>query len=276
MLASKGIEMISEYVDQSSPTLFRCRCGHEWNSIPIRLQVGGGCPRCAGKAPITKDIINHRLESKKITIIGDYVDTKTKTEFECELGHVWTAKPNTVLTISGCPECALLKKRGDCYSRESFNEIMVANKTGITMIGEYHGNKTKTMMRCRCGNEWEAAPGRVVSGSGCPKCTNYGFKIDQPAWTYVFTRDNYLKFGITNNLESRLGSHSFHGEFVLVNNVYYQCGKDAKQWESFIKKKFGGRFATKDQCPDGYTETLSVDKLTEVVNTMTKIIDFSE
>jgi hypothetical protein len=37
-------------------------------------------------------------------------------------------------------------------------------------------------------------------------------------------------------------------------------------WGRNIKQKYGGNFATKEQCPDGYTETLPISLLEELIS----------
>jgi hypothetical protein len=46
---------------------------------------------------------------------------------------------------------------------------------------------------------------------------------------------------------------------------YHQDGKRALDWENNIKRTFGGRYVTKEQCPDGYTETLAIHLLEHIV-----------
>jgi len=108
----------------------------------------------------------------------------------------------------------------------------------------------------------------VNSGSGCPHCADYtngGFKPSLPAWEYVFIREDYLKFGITNNLTGRLNDHRRGGEIVLVHEKYHENGQLALDWERHIKQTHGGRYVTKEQCPDGYTETLPIALLESII-----------
>lgn len=41
------IEVVGEYVNNTTPILFRCRrCGHEWMAKPIDIKTSRGCPEC--------------------------------------------------------------------------------------------------------------------------------------------------------------------------------------------------------------------------------------
>lgn len=106
----KGIVMIGEYTKSKSKTEFRCVNGHEWLAKPSSIISGTGCPHCSGKAPLTKEIVNERLENlgSNITLTGPYLGSLKKTEFQCGLGHTWPSRPANVLNAkSGCPICSV-------------------------------------------------------------------------------------------------------------------------------------------------------------------------
>ena len=113
-----------------------------------------------------------------------------------------------------------------------------------------------------CGHIWIAKPCDILNGEhGCPKCAKHGFNPALSAWSYIFERNNYIKYGITNNLEQRLKAHRRYGEFVVHHSVHYENGKFAKDWENNIKVQYGGKYVLKEECPDGYTETLPLEIL---------------
>lgn len=44
---------------------------------------------------------------KGIKVLGDYINTTTKIDFQCEYGHVWKTMPRNILYFNaGCPVCA--------------------------------------------------------------------------------------------------------------------------------------------------------------------------
>ena len=47
-------------------------------------------------------------------------------------------------------------------------------------------------------------------------------------------------------------------------------GQLALDWENHIKRVYGGRYATKEQCPDGYTETLPIELLENLIKEKSK------
>lgn len=261
-IASCGIRLVSQYVSTRAPGEFTCDHGHTWKTTTNNVLNGHGCPYCNGKTPLTGEIINANLASRGIKIIGKFTTTKIKTMFECLHHHQWMALPKNVLYADkGCPECALQNRPKK--SKEEMQERL--NSRGIQIIGEVIDMATKTDFVCSHGHMWTTIPNGVVNnGSGCPTCAEYGFNPANPAWEYIFTRDGYLKFGITNDLTRRLNEHRRHGEIELVHKRHHGVGQLALDWENNIKRTLGGRYAAKEQCPDGYTETLPLALLEEI------------
>jgi hypothetical protein len=141
---------------------------------------------------------------------------------------------------------------------------------GITLIGKYTNNATKTLFRCPHGHEWSAKPSIIKSGHGCPTCASSGFKRDKPGWIYVLIFANYIKYGITNDLERRLKEHLKNGVFELYFSQLYDSGGIAYDLELLIKRTLGGRHVTKEDCPDGWTETLPSHLLEDVIGLLRK------
>ncbi len=125
-----------------------------------------------------------------------------------------------------------------------------------------------TTFSCECGHKWQAVPNNVLHNSGCPQCARHGFKTHISAYFYVFRRNNYIKYGITNDLEKRIKQHETNGKLDLVFTKFYEHGNEALSVENHIKQTFGGQFATREQCPDGFTETLCETKLSNLIKSI--------
>jgi hypothetical protein len=201
-------------------------------------------------------------DGRGIIMVGDYVTNKTKSLFMCHLGHTWETRPNDIKTGHGCPRCS----GKHVPTVEEFNEFLLINDRKITLVGDYKGNGKKTLFECYNPNHprWESTPNNIKNGNGCPCCTNKGFKPYLPGWEYGFIREGYLKIGITNDLTRRLDQHRQYGEITVVHERYHEVGQKALDWENNIKRNHEGRLATKEQCPDGYTETFDI-KVLEVI-----------
>ena len=165
-LSERGIKLIGSYINVRTKTTFQCGKGHEWETKPDTVLRGYGCPICAGKHGFTKEEVNKRLEDRGVELIGDYIDSKTKTTFRCKQGHEWEARPAHILGghKNGCPYCAGRAK----LSKEIVNQRLADR--GIKLIGDYVNTSTRSTFRCKHGHEWDAVADHVIRGSGCPEC----------------------------------------------------------------------------------------------------------
>ena len=56
-----------------------------------------------------------------------------------------------------------------------------------------------------------------------------------------------------------------NGKYELIITKCYATGKEARLVENLIKTLTKEGYAPKEQCPDGFTETLSLDMLSNVI-----------
>ena len=110
-----------------------------------------------------------------------------------------------------------------------------------------------------------AAAGLVLNGSGCPSCASYGFDVNKSAHAYVLLFADFIKYGITNVLDVRLAQHRRYGDFTIIWTHLYPTGREALDWELNIKRTHGGNFIARERLPNGFTETLPVEKISEIV-----------
>jgi hypothetical protein len=212
----------------------------------------------------TKEELNTQLEEqgRSLRLIGEYTAALKKALFRCDDGHECMMRPNDILNGHGCAMCA-----GHHKTREQFNETLIKNGRTERMIGEYLGTLTKTLFRCEEGHEWMVRPNDIDNDRGCPLCAQFGFDTSSSAHTYILLFDDFIKYGITNDLKRRLREHRRNGNFTLIETRYYESGYDALEWEREVRRTHGGNYISKERCPDGFTETLPTEKLNELVQT---------
>jgi hypothetical protein len=259
-LLDREIQLIGKYVNMTTKTLFRCNNHHEWESSTGNIIKGRSCPKCHCNK-LTNEIVNSRLIDTNITMIDIYVNSLTKALFRCSEGHEWMARPSHVSRLlSGCPHCS--KKIP--WTKKTINDELKNRE--IEIVGNYSSATKKTTFRCYQGHQWEAKLNNILHGhkTGCPHCSEHGFNPSKPAYAYVLKFDNFIKYGISNSLETRLNKHKLTGFYEIIIAKHYNIGQVALNWENEVKKIFGGKFATQTQCPDGYTETLSTELLEDV------------
>jgi hypothetical protein len=121
-----------------------------------------------GRARLSKDIVNERLAPRGIELASDFVATKVKAQFRCPKGHLWEAKPNTVLGGCGCPICA---QNVPITKEQMIARLFDKHGSNITMIGEYESYSANTLFRCLNGHEWQSNGRNLIKqGHGCPQC----------------------------------------------------------------------------------------------------------
>lgn len=220
---------------------------------------------------LTKNIVNNRLldKGRELILIGEYINSDTKSLFRCGNNHTWLSTPHNIFLGNGCPFCANQAP----LSKDIVNHRLKENCRNILMIGDYDGALKKSLFVCDVGHEWMARPGHILSlRRGCSICAKHGFNSGKSAFIYLLGFDDYIKYGITNDLDTRLSKHKRTGLYDII--MTRACdGTVALEWENMIKKTFGGRYVNKFVMTDGWTETLSTEHTQSIVKTMT-IIDY--
>ena len=124
------------------------------------------------KPKYSKEDIENRIP-QHIKIIGEYVDTNTKTLFKCTLdGHEWMALPRDVIHKSGCPQCKRNKlKNTFMWTNEYFLEKLAEVRNDVEVLEEYKGSQKNIKCRCKkCGKDWFVAPCRLLKNVKCFYC----------------------------------------------------------------------------------------------------------
>jgi len=190
------------------------------------------------KEKLTNEIVDERLENRTINRFGNYINARTKINFNCLIcNNTWKALPDNILTKNiGCPNCS-----DTTLTNKIVDERLKTRK--IKRIDNYINSYTKISFQClniTCNNTWFVAPYHVFRGIGCPKCATHGFKYNKPAATYcIYFKDlEIYKIGITNNFKRRCTEFGYKPEIIFIRE--FELGKDAKiletQWLENIKE----------------------------------------
>ena len=102
-----------------------------------------------------------------IEVIGEYVNTRTPILHKCRFdGYEWLARPNNIITGTGCPLCGKKLKTTETFIKE----LSEVNDT-IDVLGEYVDGHTTILCRCKIdGYEWNPLALNLLKGVGCPMC----------------------------------------------------------------------------------------------------------
>ena len=262
---------------QSSKKLpWLCSKGHTWSAIVASRTrpESRDCPICIGRkvlpgfndlATVFPDIASqaHGWDPKTIT-----AGSKKRALWRCDAGHTWQASvgDRTPPRNSGCPFCSgreALVGFNDLAT--VFPDLAAEVVRGDPKTVTAKSNKT-FLWRCREGHQWEAAVQNRTppASTGCPECSDRGFKASQPAWFYLLERPGEQQIGITNRKEVRLQEHAPYGwhELEVVGpfpgNQVLALEKKLKQW---LKREVGLVPGTHE---NWFTASLEVQSLAEL------------
>lgn len=175
-LADKSIKRLTPYINMRAQHTFQCMkeaCKRIWITDAHSILIQGkGCAGCYGNASLTNEDIDIKLFNKPIKRLDDYVNHQTHIKWQClntHCQHIWLAKPNHVLSGSGCPYCAPTKP---LLSEHKIDEKL--NGRNIQRIDNYQGINVKISFLClrqQCNFIWQTTPNNVINHeTGCPAC----------------------------------------------------------------------------------------------------------
>lgn len=168
---SENILPLEKYKNINTRIRFKCGiCNYEWFAKPKDILQGTGCPKCANRISLSHEEFINRIQqaNNTVEIIGKYIDSKTKVKCRCKMcGYEWLGLPSNLLHGAGCQRCSGTLR----LTNEEFLEKLMVLNPRIKPLGTYINRNTKIQCHCEiCGNEWEANPGNLLNGHGCPKC----------------------------------------------------------------------------------------------------------
>jgi hypothetical protein len=176
---SRGGKCLStKYINNRQPLLWECKRRHRWKAMPGNLKGGKKkrgtwCLECYNlrRKFRTRDSIERmeRLAERRggRCLSREYVNSKSKLQWQCEKGHCWRAVPVSVKRGSWCPACAGNQK----LTLEQFQSL-AASKGGRCLSSRYINKASPLRWQCALGHRWHAQPGKVKRGTWCAKCAS--------------------------------------------------------------------------------------------------------
>ena len=182
-IVNPTIRVLGKYVNRKTRISHLCTIHNViWDAFPESILRGGGCKLCC-KEKIGKKF--RKTDEKYLSDlqqvhpyiipIEQYVNALTKIKHRCKIcNYEWDVTPGSLLTLDfGCPCCAhkqaSINRR---YSLDEYKDILARNNPNVEIVGEYLGTMTPTSHKCVvCGFIWNAYPGNIIKGHGCPLCS---------------------------------------------------------------------------------------------------------
>jgi len=132
------ISILSPYAGLKNKVNAQCNvCGYNWDVAPASLYKNG-CPGCweqrrNGLRRLKQEEVDRKLQEVhdgKIIMLEPYTTAKDKKKFRClDCNHEWYATPDSVMRISGCPQCA--SSYGEKCIRDFLNEHNIDMKEQV-------------------------------------------------------------------------------------------------------------------------------------------------
>ena len=181
--------VLGEYTGNKNPIKVQHNCGHIFDPIAGGFADGRiHCPMCfKNSTKLNTEIIKKRIFDKfgdEFELLDEYVHSKIPVRIKHKTcGHIFQVLiPNFLRYKIGCPKCA--KKVLLCTQEEFIEKLRKINDS-LEVIGRYENSSIPVLIRCKkCGSVFKPIPSSVLSGSGCPHCSNQKVSIGlNDIWT---------------------------------------------------------------------------------------------
>ncbi len=201
--------------------------------------------------------------------LTEYISTKHKVEIICkEHGSFWQWPSDHRVGI-GCKQCGI-ERRVNRIRKPLEQFIIEANITHNNKYtyekAIYTNTHAKIEITCReHGSFWQIAKAHVIEGTGCPLCSECGFRVDKPAILYYIKveRQGYIvyKIGITNRtVKARF--HANEMQDITILQTVECVGQEALDRETEILRKYKQyQYNGPDLLHSGNTEMFTIDIL---------------
>jgi very-short-patch-repair endonuclease len=127
------------------------------------------------------------------------VNSKTKTLWECDKKHQWSATYGGIYAGHGCPECYEARRADQKPRKRPEDYALLATRRGdFEWLGPEVPNAfTSTQWKClQCNNIWWARYNNIQQGQGCPKCSD-----KRTAEKNRYQPDDYVSIGKEKGFE---------------------------------------------------------------------------
>jgi hypothetical protein len=165
---SRGWKCLSsEYVNAKTNLEWECGKGHQWKATPNNItNHGRGCPICAGRNKTILDIQAIAKSHGGKCLSKEYINAKTKLEWECKEGHVW--KDYLAQVMDRSTFCLACKS-----SIAVIHPEIAAEAHGWNPIKVSRGSNEKLYWKCNKGHIYKMSPKnrtRKSKNSHCSVC----------------------------------------------------------------------------------------------------------
>jgi hypothetical protein len=252
--------------------------------------MGSGCPACAGRQVVKgfNDLKTTNPElAKQIVDIDPEEFTAGSSQFaiwRCDLGHTWKSRISTRTSKNtNCPFCSNKRVLPGFNDLATHYPELASEAYGWNPTQVMRYSIAKRRWRCQQGHIWTTSIATRSSGSGCPKCADYGFISSNPGFVYLLYHDVWemLQIGITNHPKQRLKKHAKLG-WTEIDLIGPMKGEKAREIETQILRCLKSQGIeigkSKDKRKfDGYSESWNSKELkVQTINQLLELCSINQ
>lgn len=247
---------------------------------------------CAGRVDWTEEqykvLMTRSLETSSVKLLGwdgEYKRGKTKVLAVCEVHGEFKSGMSIGdymqrgMYAGMCKDCGAIKysqdmSKSDDHFIETFMSIgAYVDGTTITYAGfkQYPKNNTKykhwEVFCPTCNITYTARSSTLQAGCiGC-NCARSNQKQAYINKIYDFDGIVCLKLGVSHNSEKRRSQIQLATSYtVVLSDVFaFESAMDCRKAEKICKNSLECAVVSKEEMPDGYSETTSIDNYDEIV-----------
>ncbi len=171
----EGKCLSNEYWDVETKYKWMCSKGHTWEVGFDIIKQGGWCPRCdkevKTKEEKLKELRKIAIERGGKCLSDEYINNRTKLEFQCREGHIWKTTPDNVISNKWCRICSYKNRREKRKDNIEIYRKIAEEHRGKLLSDKYIDSKTPLLWECAKGHQWKAHPNDVKNSKHwCPVC----------------------------------------------------------------------------------------------------------
>ena len=244
-----------EYINAQTKSKVTClMCGDTYFVTPNDLYSGSGCKRCSyteqaeRQSSTTEEFIKKaknvwgdRYDYSKV----EYVNSQTPVVIICKEHGEFMQPPASHLQKHGCSRCAKVARYTDKTFQEQARKVHGDFYTYYP--NTYRGCFAQIPIHCPIHGDFMQAPFKHLSGQGCSKCSQRGFKNDKEGCLYLLVDDlelpTCIKIGVSNDFGRRFDELTHHTPFpVHVLKVFtFEAGCATFELEQLAHTVFADR-----------------------------------
>lgn len=166
-IKNKGGEQLEKYIDMETKILVRCHNKHTFRITPHHIKSGSWCRKCYGTCPDeAKERFYKNVLDKSGEVLGEYINSKTKTRIKCCEGHPFDITPHDVKKGIWCHFCS---GKSPILAAETTKKL-IEEKNG-EMLEKYINSITPILVKCSEGHPFKISPHSIKNGIWCHICS---------------------------------------------------------------------------------------------------------